>query len=62
MLCLVDGEHYLPVTQEAIDTLNNLEHIDVTVANQLNVYDIVRCDKLVLTKEAVKSIEEGYTV
>ena len=29
MLCLVDGEHYLPVTQEAIDTLNNVEHIDV---------------------------------
>ena len=29
MLCLVDGEHYLPVTQEAIDTLNNLEHIDI---------------------------------
>ena len=29
-LCLVDGEHYLPVTQEAIDTLNNLEHIDIT--------------------------------
>ena len=32
MLCLVDGEHYLPVTQEAIDTLNNLEHIDVAGA------------------------------
>ena len=30
MLCLVDGEHYLPVTQEAIDTLNNLEHIDIS--------------------------------
>lgn len=30
MLCLVDGEHYLPVTKEAIDTLNNLEHIDIT--------------------------------
>ena len=28
-LCLVDGEHYLPVTQEAIDTLNNIEHIDI---------------------------------
>ena len=26
ILCLVDGEHYLPVTKEAIDTLNNLEH------------------------------------
>lgn len=32
MLCLVDGEHYLPVTQEAIDTLNNLEHIDIVCA------------------------------
>lgn len=30
MLCLVDGEHYLPVTQEAIDTLNNLEHVDIS--------------------------------
>ena len=29
MLCLVDGEHYLPVTKQAIDTLNNLEHIDI---------------------------------
>ena len=32
MLCLVDGEHYLPVTKEAIDTLNNLEHIDIVAA------------------------------
>lgn len=32
MLCLVDGEHYLPVTQEAIDTLNNLEHMDIVAA------------------------------
>ena len=32
MLCLVDGEHYLPVTKQAIDTLNNLEHIDIAGA------------------------------
>ena len=32
MLCLVDGEHYLPVTKEAIDTLNKLEHIDISAA------------------------------
>lgn len=32
MLCLVDGEHYLPVTKDAIDTLNDLEHIDVAAA------------------------------
>ena len=30
MLCLVDGEHYLPVTKEAIDTLNKMEDIDIT--------------------------------
>ncbi|KZX16187.1 cyclic 2,3-diphosphoglycerate synthetase [Methanobrevibacter cuticularis] len=29
MVCLVDGEHYLPVTKSAIETLNNLGHIDV---------------------------------
>ena len=32
MLCLVDGEHYLPVTKEAIDTLNKFEHIDIVAA------------------------------
>ena len=29
MVCLVDGEHYLPVTKSAIDMLDNVEHIDV---------------------------------
>ena len=29
MICLVDGEHYLPVTKSAIDILNDLEHIDI---------------------------------
>lgn len=32
MLCLIDGEHYLPVTQEAIDTLNKLEYHDIKAA------------------------------
>lgn len=32
MLCLIDGEHYLPVTKNAIDTLNDLEHIDVVAS------------------------------
>ena len=32
MLCLVDGEHYLPLTKEARDTLNKLEHIDIVAA------------------------------
>lgn len=29
MICLVDGEHYLPVTKSALDTLDNMEYIDV---------------------------------
>lgn len=29
MLCLVDGEHYLPVTKSAVDTLDSLEHLEV---------------------------------
>ncbi|MGL4669430.1 MAG: 2,3-diphosphoglycerate synthetase [Methanobacteriaceae archaeon] len=29
MVCLVDGEHYLPVTKSAIDVLGELEHIDI---------------------------------
>lgn len=32
ILCLIDGEHYLPVTQGAIDKLNNLENHDVKAA------------------------------
>jgi len=29
VVCLVDGEHYLPVTKSAVDTINSLDHIDV---------------------------------
>ena len=29
MICLVDGEHYLPVTKSAIEVLDNIEHIDM---------------------------------
>lgn len=32
MLCLIDGEHYIPVTKSAIDTLNNVEYNDVAAA------------------------------
>lgn len=29
MICLVDGEHYLPVTKSALDVLDSLEHSEV---------------------------------
>lgn len=31
-LCLIDGEHYISVTKNAIDTFSNLEHVDVVAA------------------------------
>ena len=39
----------------------NIPNIDVTTANLLNVYDIMVSDRLVLTVDAVKHIEEAYT-
>lgn len=38
----------------------NLQKVDVTTADILNVYDIVANNKVVLTVDAIKSIEEAY--
>ena len=38
----------------------NLQGVEVTNSDLLNVYDIVKCDKLVVTADAIKSIEEAY--
>ena len=35
----------------------NLPHIDVLPQQGANVYDILRCDTLVLTKDAVQALE-----
>jgi len=32
MICLIDGEHYFPVTRNALETLDNLEHNEVVAA------------------------------
>ncbi len=36
----------------------NIPHVDVLPQHGANVYDILRCDTLVLTKDAVKHLEE----
>jgi len=46
--------------ENVIKASANIQSIDVTTAGLLNVYDIIVCDKLVLTKDAVKQIEEAY--
>jgi large subunit ribosomal protein L4 len=38
----------------------NLSGINTALTNTINVYDILKSDTLVLTKEAVKKIEEVY--
>ena len=48
--------------ENVIKASGNLKYVDVTTSNLLNVYDIVACDKLLLTVDAVKSIEEAYKV
>ena len=39
---------------------SNLQAVEVTNSDLLSVYDIVKCDKLVVTADAIKSIEEAY--
>lgn len=46
--------------ENVIRATGNIPNADVVTSDLLNVYDIVVCDKLVLTKDAVKSIEEAY--
>lgn len=40
----------------------NLPKLELALASNLSVYDVVKFNKLVLTKDAVKQIEEGYLV
>lgn len=51
---VVDGEFEKNFRLSA----RNLNHVDCVPAKGLNVYDIMRREKLVLTKNAVKAIEE----
>ena len=52
------------VTKEANENVlrasANLQSVEVTNADLLSVYDIIKCDKLVVTADAIKSIEEAY--
>ena len=38
----------------------NIEGVNVTLVNTLNVYDILNCDTIVVLKDAVSKIEEVY--
>ncbi len=41
-------------------SFRNLEGVEVAVANYINVYDVLKYDSFIVTKEAVKKIEEVF--
>lgn len=47
------------VNSNAIRAFSNLPEVSVTTANILNTYDLVNSDYIVITKDAVKKLEEG---
>ena len=55
-LVILDGEDNANV---ALST-RNIKNVKAVTANAINVYDILRGGTLVLTKDAVKTIEEVY--
>ncbi len=45
---------------EVVRAAANLQGVKTTMAQTLSVYDILRYDKFIVTKDAVKAIEEVY--
>lgn len=46
--------------KNVIKSINNLPGVKTTIVNALNVYDILKYDKFIITKEAVVKVEEVY--
>ena len=59
-----DAKKTLIITAESNETVyksaRNIEGVSVIPANNINVYDLLKYNKLVLTVDAVKSLEEVY--
>ena len=47
------------VNENALRAFSNLEDVEVTTANLLNTYELVSSDYVLITKDAIKKIEEG---
>lgn len=48
------------VEENVVYSANNLPDVKTATTNEINVYDILKYDTLVLTKDAVAAIEEVY--
>ena len=59
-----DAKKALIVTAEANEVLykstRNIAGVNIIPANNINVYDLLKADKLIITKDAVSKFEEVY--
>ena len=46
------------LSENAILATRNIASIKLILANELNTYDVLSCDKLVITNDALKYVEE----
>ncbi|AAO37055.1 50S ribosomal protein L4 [Clostridium tetani] len=64
MLAAFNAKKTLIVTEESNKNIyksaRNIEGVTVLPVNNINVYDILRYDKFIITKDAVSKIEEVY--
>ncbi|MEZ4357589.1 MAG: 50S ribosomal protein L4 [Eubacteriales bacterium] len=54
-LIVLDGEN-----QNAVRAAANIQNVKTIAANALNVLDILKYEKFIITKDAVKTVEEVY--
>ena len=43
-----------------ITSARNIKNVKTSAVNELNVYDILKYEKVLITKNAVKNVEEVY--
>ena len=64
VLKALNAEKALIVTAEKNENVyksaRNIENVKATFVNEMNVYEILKYDAMVVTKDAVKKIEEVY--
>ncbi|MFY9214668.1 MAG: 50S ribosomal protein L4 [Tissierellaceae bacterium] len=46
--------------ENVVKSANNIPNVQTTVVNNLNVYDILKYNSFIITKEAVRKVEEVY--
>ena len=64
MLKALEANKTLIITAESNEDVyksaRNIQGISIIPANNINVYDILKYEKLIITKDAVSKIEEVY--